>query len=387
MRTVPLILIVEDNLESREILEARLVANCYEVITAPDGEAGLSLAREKNPDLILLDILMPKMDGLEVCRRIKGDSTLPFMPIILVTAKADSKDVIAGLKAGGDEYLAKPVDHGALLARVQSMLRIKDLHDTVLEQSNQLKEQLRTATRIQSLFWPKIPDLAHNSHIWAVSVPAKYVGGDLYDVIPLQDDSVLTYVADVSGKGVPAALIMAVLSTRIRIEALLQDDLGQLLFAVNNSMYELTSEEGYFASIILVRFWPANGKAQIVRAGHPYPLWVTGGTIQNLPPIKGISIGIASGAEFETKEIVLSPGDALFLFSDGISEAESDNHEIFGIDRLVNHINHRKGPPWGQGLLDVIAAWRGTAEVNDDLTILEIWRNYKESPGVASTLE
>ncbi len=377
MREVPLILIVEDNRESREILEARLTANDYEVLTAPDGEAGLHMAREKKPDLILLDILMPKMDGLEVCRRIKGDSTLPFMPIILVTAKADSKDVIAGLEAGGDEYLAKPVDQGALLARVQSMLRIKDLHDTVMAQSNQLKEQLRTATRIQSLFWPKIPDLAHNSHIWAVSVPAGYVGGDLYDVIPLQDGSVLTYVADVSGKGVPAALIMAVLSTRIRVEALLQNDLGLLLFAVNNSMYELASEEGYFASIILARFWPANGKVQMVRAGHPYPLWIAGGIIQNLPQIKGISIGVSPGAEFETKEIVLSPGDALFLFSDGISEAENNNHELFGTDRLINHIEYRQGPPWGQKLLDAVAAWRGDVEVNDDLTILEIWRNHK----------
>lgn len=203
------------------------------------------------------------------------------------------------------------------------------------------------------------------------------MGGDLYDVIPLQDDSVLTYVADVSGKGVPAALIMAVLSTRIRVEALLQSDLGQLLFAVNNSMYELTSEEGYFASIILVRFWPANGKVQIARAGHPYPLFIAGGIIQNLPRIKGISIGVSPGAEFEIKEIVLSPGDALFLFSDGISEAENNNHELFGTDRLINHIEYRQGPPWGQGLLDAVAAWRGGAEINDDLTILEIWRNHK----------
>lgn len=375
MRTVPLILIVEDNRESREILEARLIANHFEVITAPDGEVGLHLAREKKPDLILLDILMPKMDGLEVCRRIKGDPILPFMPIILVTAKADSKDVIAGLKAGGDEYLAKPVDHGALLARVQSMLRIKELHDTVLEQSNQLKEQLKTATRIQSLFWPKIPALTHNSNIWGVSLPAGYVGGDLYDVITLQDDSVLTYVADVSGKGVPAALIMAALSTSIRTEALLQKDLGQLLFTVNNSMYELTSEEGYFASIILARFWPKSGKVQMARAGHPNPIWIAGGNIQNLPAIKGISLGVTTGAEFEIKELVLAKGDALFLFSDGVSEAENEDHVLFGMDRLVNHIQNNKGPPWGQGLLDEIDVWRGTKEVNDDVTILEIWRN------------
>jgi adenylate cyclase len=129
---------VEDNPESLDILRARLRAHNYEVITAPDGEAGLTMAREQQPDLILLDIMMPKMDGIEVCRRIKRDPSLPFMPIIMVTAKADSKDVVAGLEAGGDEYLTKPVDHAALVARVKSMLRIKDLHDTVLEQSAQL---------------------------------------------------------------------------------------------------------------------------------------------------------------------------------------------------------------------------------------------------------
>ena len=177
MRTLPLILIVEDNPASLDILQTRLMAHNYEIITAVDGEAGLAMARDKQPDLILLDIMMPKMDGLEVCRRLKSDPSLPFMPIIMVTAKADSKDIVAGLEAGGDEYLTKPVDHAALVARVKSMLRIKALHDTVLEQSAQLKIQLKTATKIQSLFWPDIPELEAGGHIWAVSVPAAYVEG------------------------------------------------------------------------------------------------------------------------------------------------------------------------------------------------------------------
>ena len=125
---------------------------------------------------------------------------------------SDSKDVVAGLEAGGDEYLTKPVNHAALVARVKSMLRIKLLHDTVLEQSSQLEKQLKTATKIQSLFWPEIPQLEAGGHIRAVSVPATYVGGDLYDVIPMPDESLLMYVADVSDKGVSAALIMAALS-------------------------------------------------------------------------------------------------------------------------------------------------------------------------------
>ena len=141
MKTPPLILIVDDNLTNLDILKARLEAHSYEILTATDGEMGLAMARDKQPDLILLDIMMPKMDGIQVCRHIRADSSLPFIPIIMVTAKADPKDVIAGLEAGGDEYLTKPVDHAALVARVKSMLRIKSLHDTVLEQSAKLEAQ------------------------------------------------------------------------------------------------------------------------------------------------------------------------------------------------------------------------------------------------------
>ncbi len=141
MRTPPWILIVDDNPANVDILQARLAASGYQVFTAADGEAALAIAMEKQPDLILLDIMMPKMDGLEVCRRLKGDPSLPFMPIILVTAKADSGDIVAGLEAGGDEYLTKPVDQAALVARVKSMLRIKALHDTVQEQAARLEAQ------------------------------------------------------------------------------------------------------------------------------------------------------------------------------------------------------------------------------------------------------
>ncbi len=141
MRTPPRILIVDDNPMNLDILQTRLTVHGYEILTATDGEAALATAREKRPDLILLDVMMPKMDGIEVCRHLKADSTLPFMPIVMVTAKADSKDIVAGLEAGGDEYLTKPVDQASLVARVKSMLRIKALHDTVQEQAARLEAQ------------------------------------------------------------------------------------------------------------------------------------------------------------------------------------------------------------------------------------------------------
>src|SRR5437667_11542156 len=147
MKTPPRILIVDDTPANVHILQARLSANGYDIVTATDGEAALAAVRESEPDLILLDVMMPKMDGLEVCRRLRADASLPFTPIILVTAKTDPKDIVAGLEAGGDEYLTKPVDQAALVARAKSMLRIKNLHDTLQGLSADRADGNRTRER------------------------------------------------------------------------------------------------------------------------------------------------------------------------------------------------------------------------------------------------
>src|SRR5215467_7122830 len=150
----------------------RLAADGYEVVTAADGEEALVVARDSTPDLILLDIMMPKVDGIEVCRRLKGAQGGSFTPIILVTAMTDAKDVVAGLEAGADEYLTKPVDHAALSARVRSMLRIKALHDTVTAQADEIARwnatlerrvadqvgQIEQMSRLKRFFSPPLAD-------------------------------------------------------------------------------------------------------------------------------------------------------------------------------------------------------------------------------------
>ena len=141
MRDPALILVVDDNEANVDILVTRLTANGYAVIAARDGEEAIARAHADKPDLILLDVMMPKIDGFEVARRLKADGSLPFMPIIHVTAKSESRDVVAGLDAGGDEFLTKPIDHAALLARVRAILRTKALHDTVEAQARELARQ------------------------------------------------------------------------------------------------------------------------------------------------------------------------------------------------------------------------------------------------------
>lgn len=131
MHDPPRILAVDDMPENLEILRIRLEANGYEVVTAADGEEGLAAARRLSPDLILLDIMMPRRDGISVVRELKADPVLRSVPVVLVTAKSDTRDVVEGLDAGGDDFLSKPFEHSALLARVRSMLRQKSLHDQV----------------------------------------------------------------------------------------------------------------------------------------------------------------------------------------------------------------------------------------------------------------
>jgi adenylate cyclase len=147
MNNPPRILVVDDNATNRDILTTRLKAHGYEALQAADGQEALAAVKQHRPDLILLDVMMPKLDGIETCRRLKGDDTLPFLPIILVTARVDSKDIVAGLEAGADEYLTKPVDQAALVARVRSVLRIKMLHDQVQAQAADLAEWNRTLER------------------------------------------------------------------------------------------------------------------------------------------------------------------------------------------------------------------------------------------------
>jgi adenylate cyclase len=141
MRDPALILVVDDVPDNVDILQMRLEAQGYEVVTAADGIEALDKIRALLPDLVLLDVMMPKLDGIETVKRLKADPSLPFIPVILVTAKADASDVIAGLESGGDDYLTKPVDHAALSARVRAMLRIKALHDTVQDQAKRLEDQ------------------------------------------------------------------------------------------------------------------------------------------------------------------------------------------------------------------------------------------------------
>jgi len=263
------------------------------------------------------------------------------------------------------------LDSFAQLAGV-AIIRSRLLETQLKQQKLQI--ELEAASQIQAQFCPQCPEMAGGSNAWAVSMPAAFVGGDLYDLIHLADGSWLIYVADVCGKGLPAALIMVALWARIRSEALVDKEVDEVLESVNSAMYSLLAKEGFFATIVMGRYWPATGRMQLVRGGHLFPLWFADKGLGKLPELKGIPLGVIPKPHYDTREIILGPGQSILFITDGVTEARNDRDEFFGSHRLPRYVSTSKGPPWGSKLLDEVRAWRGDAEATDDLTILEIWR-------------
>jgi sigma-B regulation protein RsbU (phosphoserine phosphatase) len=164
------------------------------------------------------------------------------------------------------------------------------------------------------------------------------------------------------------------LSTKIRSEAQLQNEVDKLIENINKSTYQLMSEEGFFITIVLARYWPDTGKMQILVGGHLPPLWIDESGVRKMPLLSGISLGVTPDARYEKSEILLSPGESVLFYTDGVTEAWNENKELLGNGRLADCITNLKGPPWGKDILESVRLWQGNTPAHDDITILEIWR-------------
>jgi class 3 adenylate cyclase/CheY-like chemotaxis protein len=199
VKTSARILIADDNPDNLDIFRTRLAAHGYEVLTATDGQEALAVALEMRPDLILLDVMMPKIDGTDVCRRLKADSSLSFMPIVMITAKTATEDIVTALEAGADEYLTKPVDHGALVARVKSMLRIKSLTDTVEAQKAKLSEWNATLERRVNEQLLQLENLSQLKRFFSPQLAEAILSGNTADPLATHRREVVVVFLDLRG--------------------------------------------------------------------------------------------------------------------------------------------------------------------------------------------
>lgn len=267
-----------------------------------------------------------------------------------------------------DQELLESFGHLAGVALVRSELMAQRLYQQKFE------TQLEAASRIQKQFNPKNPKLLGGNHIWGNSVPAHFVGGDLYDFIPNSDGSWYVYVADVSGKGLPAALIMSALWTRIRAAAAKELLPDEMMSEVNAAAFEFMSGE-VFATMVLVRFYPESGRCSYCVAGHPAPKLVSSGNVQALERPSGLPVGIVDKEKYGIADIYLQDGQSFVVVTDGVDEARNKNKEFFGNDRLAEALKTAEEQPRGKALIKAVSKWRGRTLPNDDTTVIEIYKS------------
>jgi sigma-B regulation protein RsbU (phosphoserine phosphatase) len=367
------VLIVDDVKANVDVLVQTLREH-YKLSVALDGAAALRSIEKNPPDLVLLDILMPPgIDGYEVCRRVRANDATKEIPVMFLSSLEDVRDKARGFEAGGNDYLTKPFEALEVKARVHSLLKAKAYNDAIREA---IARELRIAREIQMGILPT--DLAAATKgtpldVDAVIEPARHVGGDLYEVLRAADDRVVVALGDVSGKGIPAAMFMAVAVTVLRTLARTIADPAEILSRLNDELAD-QNPRGMFVTIQCLVFDLAKGQVAVAGAGHHQLAILSPGQPPRLAfPSSGRPAGLMPFNPIERDVMAVSPGDTFVLFSDGVSEAMNAGGDFFGEDRLLAHLEALPTAAPAdivRSTLEAVRAFAGGAPQSDDITIL-----------------
>ncbi|MFQ6130951.1 MAG: PP2C family protein-serine/threonine phosphatase [Armatimonadota bacterium] len=325
------ILVVDDDPTIRLLLRGCLSA--YQVIEARDGEEGLARAAAEKPDLLIVDWTMPKMDGNALCRAIRQMEEVRSTPVIMLTAREQAEDQVLGLASGADDYVVKPFDPQVLLARVEALLKrleqvrhVEPLMEVLgrwyTERGvEQLGRELEVAREIQMGMLPQQIPQVPGLEVGASLVPCSVVGGDFYDFFPHDETALGAVVADVSGKGVPAALLMVMVRTMLRLLLREGRDLLGTVRTLNEMLVTETSPD-WFVTMCYMLVEPGRGRLVYANAGHcPILRYRTTTGEQEILANNGPGLGIFPGEGFQTDELPLESGDVVVSVTDGIVDA------------------------------------------------------------------
>jgi len=375
--TQKLILIVDDTPLNIGVISGAL-KDSYKTKVATNGEKALALASaEEKPDLILLDIMMPGMDGYEVCSRLKADPATSEIPIIFLTGQTSAEDETRGFEVGAVDYVHKPFSPAVVKARVRSHILLREARAQLACQLQALNTELEMARQIQLSILPhSIPKLT-GLDIAAHYLPMTSVAGDFYDFIQIDDKHIGVLIADVSGHGLPSALIASMLQVALTGQAGHAAEPAKVLLGLNHALCGKFTQNFVTAAYVYVDL--ENNLMRYAGAGHPPMLqWrnSTGKATQVLE--NGLVLGIVDEASYEALEFLLEPGDRYVLCTDGILEAANSAQEQFGADRLMSFMKnhkHLEAEAFSQSLLDYLSGWfNQTVDQGqqDDITLLVI---------------
>lgn len=385
----PKILVVDDEPRNIRVLQILLEAKGYTVVTATHGEEALDHVKAGPPDLILLDIMMPRMNGFEVCQQIRADEDTQFVPIVMVTALTEAHDRIKAIEVGADDFISKPFDSYEIIARARSLLRVKEYHDALKQANEKLAEhnarldmELQMAQEVQASLMPqRITNLAGFQVVSHYS-PEIAVGGDFFDLWEVGPGKLGVLISDVMGHGVPAAFVTVFIKTIVEEMREQTDDPGQILEVLNTRFDKSMSLDlAIFATAFCGVIDQADQTLRWANAGHPFPFLIRRGqrvceTVGNQSIGEGL--GILSDSVYQTFQIPFKPSDGLFLYTDGAHELQNTEGEEFSPERLQDVLVEQSSHPATvlvDSVVQAIDRFNEGIPREDDITIVAIDAN------------
>ncbi len=368
------ILVVDDSPVNLQVIVRTLNGTGHRVRAARDGRAALDLARRARPDLMLLDVMMPDMDGFEVCRAIKADPATQDIRVIFLSALGEVSDKVSGLSLGAVDYITKPIQAEEVLARVANHLTNRYLELELRRNRDSLNRELAGAARMQRLLLP--PALpAHAALQFAAHYQtSRHAGGDYYDVLPLGGDRFGVMVADVSGHGAPAAIVMAMFRAVLHSFPGTADDPPAVLAYLDGHFHYLR-DSGMFATAIYAVVDAAARTVRCSCAGHPPPLLLRAGSVTELPIAAVPPLLLLELGDVPCAEQALQPGDRLVLYTDGVTDRETPDGAVYDLAGLRASCARAAALHPSQLVARLVADlddFAGQGEPADDATIVAI---------------
>jgi sigma-B regulation protein RsbU (phosphoserine phosphatase) len=369
------VLLVDDAKANLDILVEGLKSD-HKLSLALNGEMALQIAARTPPDLVLLDIVMPGLDGYEVCRRMRQMPETAEVPIMFLSSLEEVQNKTRGFEVGANDYLTKPFEMLEVKARVRSLLKAKAYADAVKEK---IAYDLRIAREIQMGILP--PDVAAvtagtDLEAYAILEPAQAVGGDLYEVLRMPDGNLVLVIGDVSGKGIPAALFMAVTMTLVRAMSPESRRPEEILRRVSDALVT-QNPRNMFVTLLCGIYEPGTGKLTYASAGHPAAVLVRDGHASLLPTEPDLAAGIMAGIATQSQSMDLQPGDLAVFYTDGVTEAFNAAGDLYGDAQLLEALARQSGRTAEEttaALLRSVREHAGTHPQSDDIAILSLRR-------------
>src|SRR5215831_4336427 len=369
------LLLVEDDPENIEIVNS-ILGEKYEIRVAKNGVKALELVNiEPAPGIILLDVIMPHMDGYEVCKHLKADSKTREIPVIFLTGKTDVDDETRGFEVGAVDYIHKPFSPPIVTARVRTHLMLRDAHETVARQLETLNSELEMARQVQSSILPReIPELS-GVEIVARYLPIRSVAGDFYDFLVMDEKHLGILIADVSGHGLPSALIASMLQSALAWQSPHASDPGQVLSGLNRSINGKFDRHFVTAAYLFVDM--EQGTVKYAGAAHPPLLFWHAKPGRATEYVEnGLMLGPFADSSYASVTIPMEQGDRVVLFTDGLVEAKNLSEKEFGVERVRQVLESKHDLRPGRfvdALLYGLSGWSEDAigsSQSDDITLL-----------------